>query len=407
MISVEKLNFFLYEQLLEPLLIQDWGFTPSFSTDISNFQIIHNPDMRGKINGRCIWWYEEPLLDLDNVRDFDIYNFQDYWPYCSAEYTILPGPSTQPPICLFTYDCNFHVFANSEISYSKRQYLKQWGYNDWYFFFHGFAALDWFRDFKYLKYSQSFYQPTKVFICLNHLITNNRSYRLYLLSQLKQKNVEQFGLISAPLLNQSLIKQELADPHCKLPLSSKKHIITNLLPEAKPLILDECNYNHASASIPIYSTNALWHIVPETLYFSDSLHLTEKIFKPIAIKRPFILVGAPGNLEYLRSYGFKTFDRWIDESYDEESDPERRIQMITDQVEKLCKQDVKTMYAEMQDVLEYNHQHLYGKFKEIIVDELLWNFKKQVNWYNHDRIERHRLPIDRVNFEQVRRLMLS
>jgi len=156
-----------------------------------------------------------------------------------------------------------------------------------------------------------------------------------------------------------------------------------------------------------YSGQSLWHIVPETMYYDESLHLTEKIFKPIAIKRPFILVGAPGNLEYLRSYGFKTFDRWIDESYDEESDPERRIQMITDQVEKLCKQDVKTMYAEMQDVLEYNHQHLYGKFREIIVDELLWNFKKQVNWYNHDRIERHRLPIDRVNFEQVRRLMLS
>ena len=59
------------------------------------------------------------------------------------------------------------------------------------------------------------------------------------------------------------------------------------------------------------------------------------------------------------------------------------------------------------EVLEYNHQHFYGKFREIIVDELLWNFKKQVNWYNHDRIERYRLPINRINFEQVRNLMLS
>ena len=143
------------------------------------------------------------------------------------------------------------------------------------------------------------------------------------------------------------------------------------------------------------------------MYYDESLHLTEKIFKPIVTKRPFILVGAPGNLEYLKRYGFRTFDQWIDESYDKETDPEVRIRMIADQLEYLCTQDVTKMYKEMQEVLTYNHQHFYGKFKEIIVDELLWNFKKQVNWYNHDRIERHRLPIDVVNFEQVRRLMLS
>ena len=124
-------------------------------------------------------------------------------------------------------------------------------------------------------------------------------------------------------------------------------------------------------------------------------------------RRPFILVGAPGNLAYLKRYGFRTFDRWIDESYDEETNHEIRIRMIADQLEYLCTQDVTQMYNEMQEVLEYNHQHFYGKFREIIVDELLWNFKKQVNWYNHDRIERYRLPINRINFEQVRNLMLS
>jgi hypothetical protein len=81
--------------------------------------------------------------------------------------------------------------------------------------------------------------------------------------------------------------------------------------------------------------------------------------------------------------------------------------MISEQLDYLRTQDIRQMHEQMQEVLEYNHQHFYGKFREIIVDELLGNFKKQVNWYNHDRIERHRLPIDRINFDQVRRLMLS
>ena len=80
--------------------------------------------------------------------------------------------------------------------------------------------------------------------------------------------------------------------------------------------------------------------------------------------------------------------------------------MITTQLEALSEIDLLTQQKEMQEVLEYNHQHFYGKFREIIVDELLWNFKKQVNWYNHDRIERHRLPSDVINYEQVRNLML-
>jgi len=81
--------------------------------------------------------------------------------------------------------------------------------------------------------------------------------------------------------------------------------------------------------------------------------------------------------------------------------------MIVSQLEMLSKRDIKTMHEEMKPVLEYNHQHLYGKFKEIIVDELLGNFKKQLNWYNHDRLKRHQIPIEHVKFEQVRRLMLS
>jgi hypothetical protein len=57
------------------------------------------------------------------------------------------------------------------------------------------------------------------------------------------------------------------------------------------------------------------HIVNETVV--DKQHLTEKIFKPIVLKQPFVLMGGQGTLQYLRDYGFKTFKKWFDEDYDD------------------------------------------------------------------------------------------
>ena len=206
MISVEKLSFFLFEQLLLPLTVHDWGFSPSFSTHIDDFVCLHDPDKSGTTSGRCIWWYEEPINyhDLDQVRYIGEYHPDKLAPYAPAEYAVTPNC----PLHTGLYDIDFHIFANSEISDTKRKYLKDWGIQDWYFFFHGFAALDWYKDFKYLNYSQYFYQPNKVFICLNHLITNNRSYRLYLLSEIKQRQLLEFGHISAPNLTKDTVKKE-------------------------------------------------------------------------------------------------------------------------------------------------------------------------------------------------------
>jgi len=408
MISVEKFSLFLYEQLLRPLSLYDAGFFPSFSTNINNFMYSqHCEDFYGSTVGRCIWWHEEPINyhDLNQIRYFDAFHTHVIDPGHPTENYIWPSSPSHPSINMMISDVNFHVFANSEISRQKRTYLSEWGVYDWYFFFHGFAALDWYRNYKYLD--SSYKIPTKLFICLNHLLTNNRSYRLYLLSQLKQTGLEGLGHISAPLLDPTLIDTELLNRNSRLSVDAKKHIYKNLLKQAVPTVLDEVNYNGASADLSPYGYDALWHVVTETMFYDESLHLTEKIFKPIVSQRPFILLGAYKNLEYLKSYGFKTFDKWIDESYDNETDPTRRTEMIVSELDKLSKRDISKQHKEMQEVLDYNYNHFYGKFKEIIVDELLWNFKKQVNWYNHDRIERHRLPIDRVNFEQVRRLMLS
>jgi hypothetical protein len=308
------------------------------------------------------------------------------------------------------YHVNVQLFANSEKSALKKQWIKN---NppmlDWYFFFHGFAALDWFRDFEYVQ-NICDYSISKVFICLNHVINNNRSYRLLLLSMLKEQNLLSSGIVSAPLLTQALVKEEVFGKSTRLSKDGKMHIMKNLYEEAEPIVVHDTDYKSASADIPDFFYQAFWNIVTETNFYDEKLHLTEKIFKPIAIKRPFILVSAPGNLEYLKSYGFKTFDRWIDESYDSEPDPDIRLAMIVSEIKKLCQltpNELSKMHEEMTDVLEYNHQHFFNGFKKIIVNELVDNFEACTKRYNLSLSERFRLPAELVDFDQIKKLLLG
>jgi len=146
-----------------------------------------------------------------------------------------------------------------------------------------------------------------------------------------------------------------------------------------PLIIDTVTPDGTlSANINFKDlVDAFWHVVTETVYFFPKLHLTEKVFKPIIAQRPFILVAAPGNLAYLRSYGFKTFSHWIDESYDHEPDHYVRIEKITQEIARLCamsQEQLQQMHQEMQEMLEFNYNHFYGEFRSIITNELVDNF---------------------------------
>jgi hypothetical protein len=70
-----------------------------------------------------------------------------------------------------------------------------------------------------------------------------------------------------------------------------------------------------------------------------------------------VLLGCAHNLEYLKSYGFQTFDQWWDESYDHIEDPVMRIQAVTEVVEyisSLTLGQLTAMLHEMAPVLEHN-----------------------------------------------------
>ena len=91
--------------------------------------------------------------------------------------------------------------------------------------------------------------------------------------------------------------------------------------------------------------------------------MDEKIWKPIYNYHPFIILGTPHCLRKLKELGFKTFHPFINESYDEEINHGKRMSMIVDEIERLCKMDfemLKDWYQNLSHILEYNKEHLHN-----------------------------------------------
>jgi hypothetical protein len=128
--------------------------------------------------------------------------------------------------------------------------------------------------------------------------------------------------------------------------------------------------------------NAYFYICTETYTEGPYKSVTEKICKPIANYLPFVFSSFPGALALLRSMGFRTFEPYIDESYDKELDGARRVKMIYEEVKKLCsmsKQELHDWYWSLEEILIHNREHLLTLYK---TDKTTENFIK----YLHQRI---------------------
>jgi len=70
--------------------------------------------------------------------------------------------------------------------------------------------------------------------------------------------------------------------------------------------------------------------------------VTEKTFKPISGLQPFMVIGGAGILEYLRSQGFETYDNIFDETYDTETDFDKKLDIVVENVHRYVKAPYST-----------------------------------------------------------------
>jgi hypothetical protein len=268
------------------------------------------------------------------------------------------------------FDLGQRHIVTSEYNSANVDYVKDtYGFIPHYYFFHAWAALDWYRGYNRTFLCQPFMdrQLTKTFLCPNNIIGGRRRHRLALLNELVNKN----------LVNNNFISFPATCPYENKTVSELcKEYNIELGPVELPLVIDH-GANHAVNSHRIdmweLAEKSLLHVVTETVYDGHRQHLTEKTFKPIVMQQPFVLVSCRGSLEYLRRYGFKTFSSVFNENYDDQDDNTRisHIGKLLADIDSLSQREKQQMQQHLAPIVEHNFQWFYSQeFEQLLWKEL-------------------------------------
>lgn len=192
----------------------------------------------------------------------------------------------------------------------------------------------------------------------NLFLTYNRQpryHRLYLVGLLIENNLFDRGKIS---LGKYIIDEEnyTDDP------------MFHQLSSISPILIDRTMDINWATNIQVNDHEETFlSIVTETLIDDSVLFISEKIWKPIILGHPFMILGNVNTLKYLKDLGFKTFDNWFDESYDSERIHHKRVEMIVSQVIKFkdkSVEELKQIREEMKDTCRYNRNRFLEMIRE-------------------------------------------
>jgi len=222
----------------------------------------------------------------------------------------------------------------------------------------------------------------KYFLMYNR--NSERIHRVYFVNKLYENNLLDKGMVSFfenPYLNSFLENSKIYEE-----LKLQENDIDDIRKNYKnftPMYIDNpsaeevADYHNFLSRKNEYE-NTYFTIVSETNAESDYCFITEKTTKPIMNLHPFVVLGNPHTLKILKSYGLKTFDKWWDESYDNEFDFKERSKMVLNIVNDLCsktKEEWNELLKDMSDTLYFNKKQLHKlNYTKIYEKEFFKNF---------------------------------
>jgi hypothetical protein len=269
-----------------------------------------------------------------------------------------------------------HIIVSERGEYVDKL-CEKYGWTAHYYFFHGWACQDWFRgyDKTFLIPRARDRAPTKTFISPNRIVAGKRDHRvLFLYNVFKQGLAHNW--ISAPRtcvyenIDISVVASKYNNIYPDIKQVFDQATLPRLFPGEETQEMASCwltNFDEAADS--------LVYVPTETVYFGQRLHITEKTFKAIALEMPFVLVAPAHSLEYMRSYGFKTFSDVFNEDYDSEEDDIKRVERVVKLLKELDLLSIKEQQQIHQaclPIVEHNYNHFYhGGFTDKLWLELL------------------------------------
>jgi hypothetical protein len=221
------------------------------------------------------------------------------------------------------------------------------------------------NNLAFFNYDRSI-KKEKKFLSLNR---RWRDHRLLLVCGLAHNNLLDSGYVSLGVSLEE--KQEAQNAINNLYREFKSEYIISGFDKIKnnlPLQIDMVDLRinqFQTTSLPIeFYQKSCFSLVSSTFAFGyneKSVGFTEKEIKPMLARHPFIIHNLAGVLAHLKNMGFLTFEKWFDESYDEETDDNKRLIKITDEVKRLSELSFDQwdiMLEEMTPVLEHNYNRL-------------------------------------------------
>lgn len=247
------------------------------------------------------------------------------------------------------------ILCHSERNSPEVKLFEENGFKTVHYFYHGLIARDWFRHWTHYYMTTS--KDAQRFGMYCRDASGSRAYRLELLERLVPYKDNLYYNLQDPIYNLN----PMLNVHYKS--SGEQYDST----ASTTIVPEDC------AKFDI-------QIVPETLFDTQKTHLTEKVFKPMVMKQPFIIVGPPNSLEYLKSYGFKTFSNCWDESYDTITNSQERMDAIIEVVNRISnmnERDYNTTIQRARGIALYNRQRFFsGVFEQRMLEELHENLDK-------------------------------
>lgn len=213
-----------------------------------------------------------------------------------------------------------------------------------------------------LEYNEPVVKPTKLFSVFSR---SSREWRFHFFCD----------LIANGLLDKCIYSYINASPYISgehpIEIADIKKMIPmtyGMIPDLNAKINDwvdgmpyaiekDINLYYAHTLFDAINQSAI-HIVIETMHIGETIHVTEKTWKAISVRKPFLIYGVLGCIDWLHQHGYKTFHPFINEEYDTIQDPILRKQAIISEMNRIAamtESELDTLLQQCRPAIDHNH----------------------------------------------------
>lgn len=323
---------------------KNWASLKNYGLALNrnDHKFAHINDLYRINGGGIIVMHDQEPIDMSNIEYYqplsDEYDqeFKDRANSVAGQFESL---SATDFIHIKSRTVSFPIVCHSELNSESVRILEQNNIPTCYYWWHGMIARDWFR----------------------HQHRDN-------IFKIQNKAMAEFRfLIYSRAFDGSRIYREKVIQHLEKYKSKVNYNWSQQ--ERSPTLSAHIDRQDA--------VNSAIHVVAETLFDTDKIYLTEKVFKPMVMSQPFLLFGPPGSLKLLQDYGFQTFSTVWDESYDLDQDHESRREKVLKVIDNLAVMSdsaFSDLYELLLPIIQHNRDHFYSDaFQERLWQELRGN----------------------------------